>query len=304
MPPTLVFNADSPGCLELRDRLSDWPGRIVTYSIEDISLLQNSRDAASTENKQATFQAYDLNLEGETSFRVRMQGTEGMAGTQGVEGIQAGNGFPADMVIHLQLPGVHNVQNALAALTAASLLGVDAQTIKKTLEGFSGIRRRFEIRHNGALAINEREAAVLDILLIDDYAHHPTAIAATLAAARQRYPQRRLVAVYQPHMFSRTKTFFEQFRTAFDAADVALIADIFPARERDTGLISSRDLVAAIAQQPVFASGDHQVLSSGGVQETAQTLRHILRAGDLVLIMGAGDIYSVTEMLLHNVALS
>jgi UDP-N-acetylmuramate--alanine ligase len=301
LPPTLILNTDSPGCLELRDRLSDWPGHIVTYSIEGISIPQNSRDAASTENKQTTFQAYDLNLEGETSFRVRTQGTQETQGIEGTGGIQDGNGFPADMVIHLQLPGVHNVQNALAALTAASLVGVDAQTVKKTLEGFSGIRRRFEIRHAGPLVINEQEP---DILLIDDYAHHPTAIAATLEAARQRYPQRRLVAVYQPHMFSRTKTFFEQFRTAFDAADVALIADIFPARERDTGLISSRELVAAIAQQSVFASGERQVLHGGSVQETAQTLRRILRSGDLVLIMGAGDIYTVTEMLLHNAALS
>jgi UDP-N-acetylmuramate--alanine ligase len=292
LPPTVVLNADSPGCLELRNRLSDWPGRIVTYSVVGISVPQNGINAASTEMKQATFQAFDVNLEGETSFRVRGQNN---------------TTFPAALptdTIRLQLPGVHNVQNALAALTAASLLGVDAETIKKTLEGFSGIRRRFEIRSAGPLAINggngQAEEAE-DILLVDDYAHHPTAIEATLQAARQRYPGRRLVAVYQPHMFSRTKTFFEQFRTAFDAADVALIADIFPARERDTGLISSRDLVAAIAQQPVFANGEHEVIHSGSVQETAQTLRRILRSGDLVLIMGAGDIYTVTEMLLQDV---
>lgn len=253
---------------------------------------QNTGDAASIENRQAAFQAYNVKLEGETSFRVRRQG---------VEGTWDDRGSPAEMDIHLQLPGVHNVQNALAALTAASLVGVEAETIKRTLEGFSGIRRRFEIRRAGPLAIDGQE---LDILLIDDYAHHPTAIAATLEAARQRYPGRRVIAVYQPHMFSRTKTFFEQFRTAFDAADVALIADIFPARERDTGLISARDMVAAIAQQPAFASGERQALHGGSVQETAQTLRRVLRSGDLVLIMGAGDIYTLTEMLLQDAALS
>lgn len=279
LPPTLVLNADSPGCLELRDRLSDWPGRVVTYAVEGIAIPENGTGAAST--AQAAFQAFDVKLEGETSFRVR-----------------GPDNVPVE-TIHLRLPGVHNVQNALAALTAASLLGVDAATIRQTLEGFSGIRRRFEIRHAGPLASEGEQ--VEDVIVVDDYAHHPTAIEATLRAARQRYPERRLVAVYQPHMFSRTKTFFEQFRGAFDAADVALIADIFPARERDTGLISSRDLVAAIAQQPAFVGENREVIASGSVQETASALRRVLRTGDLALIMGAGDIYTVTEMLLQDV---
>ncbi|HLI08897.1 MAG TPA: UDP-N-acetylmuramate--L-alanine ligase [Ktedonobacteraceae bacterium] len=284
LPPTVVLNADSPGCLELRDRLSDWPGRIVTYAVEGRAMPHTEGAAASIEREQVTFQAFEMKLEGETRFRVR--------GPHGRE-----------EAFDLQLPGAHNVQNALAALTVAFLLGVDAETIKKTLEGFSGIRRRFEIRHAGTLTVAGEDGQIRqveDIILVDDYAHHPTAIEATLQAARQRYPERRLVAVYQPHMFSRTKTFFAQFRTAFDAADVALIADIFPARERDTGLISSPDLVAAIAQQPAFASREREVIASGGVRETARTLRRVLRAGDLVLIMGAGDIYIVTETLLQD----
>lgn len=287
LPPTLVLNVDSPGCLELRGRLRDWPGHVVTYAVEGIAPSKKEADAASTEEKRAVFQAYDVKLEGETSFRVR--GPDDVA-------------LPVE-TIHLQLPGLHNVQNALAALTAASLLGVDAATMAKTLESFSGIRRRFEIRHAGSLAIEgeHRQAKeVENVILVDDYAHHPTAIEATLQAARQRYPERRLVAVYQPHMFSRTKTFFEQFRSAFDAADVALIADIFPARERDTGLISSRDLVAAIAQQAVFSSGKHEAIASGSVEETVSTLSRVLRPGDVVLIMGAGDIYTVTEIVLQE----
>src|SRR6185312_1182279 len=143
-----------------------------------------------------------------------------------------------------------------------------------------------------------------DVVLVDDYAHHPTAIAATLSASRQRYPEYRLVAVYQPHMYSRTKTFFEQFLHAFDAADVAILTDIFPARERDTGLIHSRDLVEAIAQQPHFAQGDGLVLHGGSIKDTVQLLRRTLRSGDLVLIMGAGDIYTVTELLVQNAVLA
>jgi UDP-N-acetylmuramate--alanine ligase len=140
----------------------------------------------------------------------------------------------------------------------------------------------------------------LDIVLVDDYAHHPTAIAATLEAAHERYPGRRLVAVYQPHMFSRTKTFFTQFLSAFDLADVAIIADIFPARERDTGMVSARELVDAMAQQPHFLREGGQVLRGGSVQATAQLLRSILRSGDAVLVMGAGDINTLTDMILHD----
>jgi len=197
----------------------------------------------------------------------------------------------------LQLPGAHNIQNALAALTAAHLVGVAADTIIETLEGFGGIKRRFEIRHQGTFHLEER---VLDLVLVDDYAHHPTAIAATLEATRQRYPERRLVAVYQPHMYSRTKTFFEQFLHAFDAADIAVIADIFPAREQDTGLVHARDLVAAMALQPHFARGGGQVLHGGSIEETTRLLRKILRTGDIVLVMGAGDIYTVTEELVQQ----
>ena len=97
-------------------------------------------------------------------------------------------------------------------------------------------------------------------------------------------------------MYSRTKTFFEQFLYAFDLADVAIIADIFPARERDTGVISSRELVEAMVQQPHFQQHS-QVIYGGNVQSSAQQLCSMLRNGDLVLIMGAGDIYTLTDIL-------
>ena len=101
-------------------------------------------------------------------------------------------------------------------------------------------------------------------------------------------------------MFSRTKTFFEQFLHAFDLADVAIIADIFPGREHDTGLISARELVEAMAKQPHFTQPGAQMMYGGSVQETTQLLRRILRSGDVVLVMGAGDIYLVSEMLLQD----
>jgi len=260
-------------------KLTDFEGETV---ISMNSGVAQSGSLPSKLDNQVTFEAYDLKLEGETSFRVRSRWSEA---------------FPADTRIHLQLPGAHNVQNALAAISAAIVLGIDAETIVKTLEGFSGIRRRFEIRNQGLMQVNGQS---LDIVLVDDYAHHPTAIAATLEAARERYPGRRLVAIYQPHMFSRTKTFFTQFLSAFDLADVAIIADIFPARERDTGQVSARELVDAIAQQPHFLREGGQVLHGGSVQATAQLLHSIIHSGDVVLVMGAGDIYTLTDMILND----
>ncbi len=165
------------------------------------------------------------------------------------------------------------------------------------IEDFGGTRRRFEIRNEEPLRIG---GELRDVILVDDYAHHPTAIARTLSAARLRYPERRLVAVYQPHMYSRTKTFFDQFLTAFDEADEVIIVDIYPGRERDTGLVHARELAEAIRRQPRFAQSGKQAIHGGSVKETAELLRNTLRSGDLAIIMGAGDIYQATEQLLQE----
>ncbi|GHO43726.1 UDP-N-acetylmuramate--L-alanine ligase [Ktedonospora formicarum] len=277
LPTTIIVNGDSPGCHELCARLNDWTGTIVEYSIQDYGARQGEG--------RLTFEAYDIQLEGETSFRVRLHNApEGMT-------------FP-EMRFHLPLPGIHYVQNALAALAAAYTVGIDASSIARTLEGFTGARRRFEIRHQGDLACGEHICQ--NVLLVDDYAHHPTAIALTLEAARKRYPGRRVVAVYQPHMYSRTKTFFNQFLEAFDSADIAILSDIFPAREVDTGLIHTRQLVEAIEKREHFNSGQARILYGGNVRETAALLQETLLSDDIVLLMGAGDVYTITEMLKQN----
>ena len=273
-PPTVLLNADCQGCLELRARIQDWPGRLLTYSVNGASLV----------NEPVAFEAFDVKLDGETSFRVR---------------VRAGAVFPEDRILHLKLPGVHNVENALSALAAARLVGVGVESIVKTLEDFGGARRRFEIRYHGPWQTSHMSAPSEDVILVDDYAHHPTAIQLTLEAARHRYPDRRLVAVYQPHMYSRTKAFFERFLCAFDAADIAILADIFPAREHDTGLIHTRDLVAALWERRKGVGQGGQVLHGGSVTETADLLAQTIQTGDLVVIMGAGDIYMVTEQLLR-----
>jgi UDP-N-acetylmuramate--alanine ligase len=286
-PPTLILNADSPGCLELLGRLNGWTGRILKYAVDGLSNTEVTKVGSIPSNAHilSDYTAFDVKLEGETSFRVRSPERGGKA-------------FPTDKVIHLQLPGVHNIQNALAALTAAHSTGVNHDVIIRTLENFSGIERRFEIRYQGPLEFN---GVTQDVILIDDYAHHPTAITATLEATRKRFPGRRLIAVYQPHMYSRTKTFFEQFLTAFDSADVVMIADIFPGREHDTGSIHARELVEAMVKRLPFSSSEKRVMYSGNVENTATLLRNTLRSGDVAIVMGAGDIYTVTEKLLQRI---
>ncbi|HET8910274.1 MAG TPA: UDP-N-acetylmuramate--L-alanine ligase [Ktedonobacteraceae bacterium] len=282
IPTTLIVNTDSPGCLDLLKRLSDWKGRLITYSIEGMPSAAASGAVSALCEVAESYEAYNVKLDGETSFQVRTLSSKA---------------FPEELTFQLGLPGTHNIQNALAALVTASVAGVPPQSIQQTLTSFSGIRRRFEIRQQGPLPIHREPR---DLLLIDDYAHHPTAIAATLEAAHRRYPDRRVIAVYQPHMYSRTKTFFEQFVPAFDGADIAIITDIFPARERDTGLVSSRQVVEAIQAHRQQAQLPGEVVAGGDLRETTRILREILRDGDLVLLMGAGDIYTVTEALLHD----
>lgn len=266
--PTLILNAGSPGCLQLRQRLEDWPGRVLTYAVEE------------TEAREADVVACDLQLVGQTCFRIRARdNAHRLAGRS----------------VSLRLPGAHNVENALAALVAATSIGIDTGVALAAVTTFAGTRRRFEIRHQGPLPL---AGATRDVVLVDDYAHHPTAIARTLSAARARYPERRLVAVYQPHMYSRTKTFFEQFLHAFDGADEVIIVDIYPGREHDTGLVHSRELAEALSRQARLVQTGTRVVYGGSVPQTAELLRTTLRTGDLAVIMGAGDIYQATEMLM------
>jgi UDP-N-acetylmuramate--alanine ligase len=123
---------------------------------------------------------------------------------------------------------------------------------------------------------------------VSDYAHHPTEIAATIAAARERYRDRRIVAVFQPHTYSRTRALLDEFAHALDAADAVVLADIYRAREIDSLGVSSADIAARMMIAPQLASDP---------AESAQVVRGMLRSGDVVLVMGAGDIYQAAEAL-------
>ncbi len=280
-PPTAVINAGNADCQILLARLGDWNGKIVTYSVENHA--QPLTGAAASAN----YIAYDVREDPErheTRFRLRVQG------------LDDSESFPAGKTFRYTLPGIYNVENALAALAAAHAAGVSYDSALATLERFEGVKRRFEVRYQGSLTLDG--TTLDDIVLIDDYAHHPTAIALTLAAARQRFPGRRVILAYQPDMFTRTKMLFDDFVAAFQGADRVVLTDINPGRERDTGLVSAQDLVTAIAHGPHFAESGGAVLLGGSLHNVERLLRQEMRPGDVVLIMGSGTIYTVTKHLL------
>jgi UDP-N-acetylmuramate--alanine ligase len=181
--------------------------------------------------------------------------------------------------IRLPLPGRHNVGNAVAAVGVGLELGVDFDTLSAACESFAGVARRFEL-------VGERDG----VLVIDDYAHHPTELRAALQAARQASPGRRLVAVFQPHLYSRTREFAIGFAEALMGADSAVILPIYPARERAIPGVTS-ELVVAEANR----LGHPLVLSAGGVDEAVGVLGELLRPGDVMLTLGAGDVFRVAE---------
>jgi UDP-N-acetylmuramate--alanine ligase len=181
--------------------------------------------------------------------------------------------------VSLAIPGKHNVCNALAALIVAYHRGVKLATAAEILGRFRGVSRRFELK-----------GAVGGVTVIDDYAHHPTEIKATLSSARARFPAQALWVVFQPHTFSRTLALFDDFATAFEAADHIIIVDIYASREVDEGLVNSRQLVERI-QHP-----DTRYL--GTLAEAADYLVEHLTAPAVLLTLGAGDGYLVGERVL------
>ncbi|MEI8307947.1 MAG: UDP-N-acetylmuramate--L-alanine ligase [Chloroflexales bacterium] len=185
----------------------------------------------------------------------------------------------------LALPGLHNVRNALAALASAALLNADMSGASAALSTFRGSARRFELRGeaNG-------------ITVIDDYGHHPTEVRATLAAARMRYPGRRIVAYLQPHTFSRTTALLDQWPDACLGADLLLVGDIYAAREQGDPTALAQTLAGRIAAAGVDAR------YSGDVDTSAAALIGLAHPGDVVITLGAGDGDRVGGELLKNMS--
>ena len=180
--------------------------------------------------------------------------------------------------ITLRLPGLHNVRNALAAIAVAEELQVSDEAVVRALGNFEGIDRRFQ-------SLGEVKTAAGRIMLIDDYGHHPTEVAATLAAARAGWPERRVVLVFQPHRYTRTRDLLDDFAQVLSDADVLVLLDVYAAGEAPIAGADGRAIARAVrtrgAVEPVFVET---------LDELQPVLADILEDGDLVLTMGAGDI--------------
>lgn len=185
--------------------------------------------------------------------------------------------------LELNVPGIHNVKNSLVALSIAKELGVEFNTIKKALKKFTGVYRRFEIK-----------AIINDIMVIDDYAHHPTEVTATLSAIRSGW-DRRVVAVFQPHLYSRTRDFYADFAKSFLDSDVFICTDVYPARE-----IPIQGVTGQLITDAAEKFGHKNVIYVPDKKQIPDTLLEIAKPGDIVVTMGAGDIWKFGEEFINK----
>lgn len=199
------------------------------------------------------------------------------------------DGF-GDLAITLNLPGRHNILNALAAICVATEMGIPDYAIQKSLEEFKGIGRRFQI-------LGELKLAQGTIVLLDDYGHHPREIAATITAARVVWPNRRLVLIFQPHRYTRTRDLFEDFVQELSSVDVLILLDVYSAGESPIAGADGRTLSSAVRLRgqvnPVFV---------GDSNDLANISSAILQAGDLVITMGAGNVGQIASELPEQLA--
>jgi UDP-N-acetylmuramate--alanine ligase len=212
-------------------------------------------------NPQAQLRAVDIHSDGmSTEFNVQW------------------NRQPLGSVV-LQVPGDHNVRNALGAIGIGLELGMGFEDIARGLSAFSGVMRRFQVK-----------AQIQDTLVIDDYAHHPTEVQATLKAARDAWGERRIVAIFQPHLYSRTRDLYKEFGSSFFDADVLIITDVYPSRELPIEGISGQ-LIADTASD----FGHQKVHYIPDKQQIPEFLSALHANGDIIITMGAGDIYRYGE---------
>jgi UDP-N-acetylmuramate--alanine ligase len=185
---------------------------------------------------------------------------------------------PAGLEVTLNLPGRHNVANALAAITVARELDVSDEAIRRALDGFAGIGRRFQVH-------GDFDTPAGRVTLVDDYAHHPRELQATVDAVRASWPERRLLAVFQPHRFTRTRDLFEDFAGVLSGIDALIVLEVYPAGETPISGADARTLCRAVRQRgrvdPVFVQT---------AADLPDVLEGVIEDGDVVVTMGAGDI--------------
>ena len=191
----------------------------------------------------------------------------------------------APLAVTLNLPGVHNVRNALAAIAVATELGIDDQAMLRALGGFQGIDRRMQ--HIGDVL-----TAVGRVSIIDDYGHHPTEIAATLEAVRQGYPGRRVLLAFQPHRYTRTHDLIDDFGRSLSQADVLCVTEVYAAGEAPIAGADGRAICRAVRSR-----GQLEPLFVEKVEQLAAALKELIRGGDVIVAMGAGNISAVAQAL-------
>ena len=186
------------------------------------------------------------------------------------------------VAIRLNQPGMHNVQNACAVIAIARELGIDDGAIQKAMERFTGVNRRFT--RLGKIRLPKKNGETqAEVELVDDYGHHPSEMAATIAAARGAYPDRRLVLAFQPHRYTRTRDLFEDFVKVLSSADVLLLGEVYPAGEQPIVAADGRTLARAIRVagkvDPVFVEE---------IAEMPSAILNVIEDGDVVMTMGGG----------------
>lgn len=190
--------------------------------------------------------------------------------------------------IELSIPGAHNRKNAAVALSVARILNADEEKAKRALRAFKGTWRRFE----------KKGSAKNGALIYDDYAHHPSEIQATLSAAREQYPERRILAVFQPHLFSRTAKLLDEFAQSFSEADEVLILPIYKARETDDGTISSEMLVERTRRYHKDAT--YAATPEDSIARMDTFVSRSQKDSALIITLGAGDVHKVGELFLSR----
>jgi UDP-N-acetylmuramate--alanine ligase len=244
----IVLCLDEPALLDIMPHLSK--KKIVTYGL----------------NPQADVQAVDIRHKDNSTTYTLVRSNQELG------------------TIILQVPGIHNVQNSLGAITVAIELGIPFKKIKAGIEKFAGVYRRWE-----------KKGEVNNIALYDDYAHHPTECRATLSGVKSGW-RRRVVCVFQPHLYSRTRDFYEDFGKSFLLSDVLVVTDVYPAREEPIQGVNGELIVNAAKQ---FGHKDvHYVADKNNIPAF---LKSIVKSGDIVITMGAGDIWKFGEKFLNQI---
>lgn len=250
---TLVANVGDRGVARLVERLDDWPGTVVRAAL--------APSAPETP--------------------IDLLGRWGPDGDLALDAPGGAWGIDRPLRTRLRLAGAHNAANALCVAGAALVLGVGAPELARHLGSFGGVGRRLEVK-------GEPQG----VLVIDDYGHHPTAIAVTMDAVRARHPRRRLWAVYEPLTYHRTAAMLDAFADVLARADRVVIADIWAGRDPDTTITSAAALAEAVA-----ARGRAPATAPGSVEATADHLAGTVAPGDVVLVMGGGRSYVIAERL-------